>query len=425
VEARRLETADRAFMLNSYFFFALFAVVGIYLLDLSGRFLNLSALRPELPDEFSDVYDAEEYARSQEYTREGTRFAIVEDSFDVIVFLAFWWLGGFARLDELVRVFAEDSILRGLLFFGVLYAATQVLALPFAIYNTFVIEEKYGFNKMTWRTFVADLAKALLLTLLLGAPLLALVLFLFEFIGGLAWLYGWIAVTGFSLLLTYLAPQLILPLFNKFTLLGEGELKDSIRVMAEKCEFPLTEVYEIDGSRRSTKANAFFTGLGRNKKIALFDTLIENHSVRELVAILAHEIGHYKKKHITQAVVLGALQTGVLFYMLGLFLNNRGLFDAFAVKEMSIYGSLVFFALLFQPLSKLLGVGMMIFSRKNEYEADAYAAEVTGHAEDLISGLKRLSKENLANLTPHPFFVFMNYSHPPTLKRIKTLESST
>lgn len=332
-------------------------------------------------------------------------------------------MGGFAWLDELVRGFAEYSILRGLLFVGLLFTASQILSLPFEIYSTFVIEEKYGFNKTHWRTFLADLAKTILLSFLLGVPVLALLLFFFEFFVGLAWLFGWIAVTCFSLLLTYLAPQLILPLFNKFTQLGDGELKDAIRAMAEKCDFPLKEVYEIDGSRRSTKANAFFTGLGRNKKIALFDTLIENHSVRELVAVLAHEIGHYKKKHITQRVVLGILQMGVLFYMLGLFLNNRGLFDAFAVKEMSIYGSLIFFALLFQPLSKLLGVGMMIFSRKNEYEADAYAAEVTGHPEDLINGLKQLSKENLANLTPHPFFVFMNYSHPPTLKRIKKLAS--
>lgn len=408
-------------MLNGYLFFVLFAVVGIYFLDLCGRYFNLSALKPNLPDEFSDVYDAEEYARSQQYTREGTRFAIIEDSFDIVVLLVFWWSGGFAWLDELVRQLVEDSILRGLLFIGLLSAATQILALPFEIYGTFVIEEKYGFNKTTWVTFVTDFVKALLLSLLLGGPLLAAVLALFEFFGSLAWLYGWIAVTGFSLLLTYLAPRLILPLFNKFTRLREGELKDSIRAMAAKCDFPLTEVYEIDGSRRSTKANAFFTGLGRNKKIALFDTLIENHSAGELVAVLAHEIGHYKKKHITQALALQILRTGVLFYVLGLFLNNRGLFDAFAVEETSVYGSLIFFALLFQPISKLLGVGMMIFSRKNEFEADAYAAEVTGRPQDLISGLKRLSKDNLANLTPHPFFVFMNYSHPPTLARITAL----
>lgn len=204
-----------------------------------------------------------------------------------------------------MRGLVEHSILRGLLFIGVLYAASQILALPFEIYSTFVIEERYGFNKMTWSILIADLAKALLLSLLIGAPLLSLVLFLFEFMGRLAWVYGWVAVTCFSLLLAYLAPRLILPLFNKFTPLGEGELKDSIRATAEKFEFPLTEVYEIDGSRRSTKANAFFTGLGRNKKIALFDTLIENHSVRELVAVVAHEIGHYKKQHIAQAMVLG------------------------------------------------------------------------------------------------------------------------
>ncbi|MEO1995423.1 MAG: M48 family metallopeptidase [Planctomycetaceae bacterium] len=414
-------TVDRGIMLNGYFFFILSAVVGIYLLDLIGRLFNLSALRSDLPDDFSDVYDAEEYARSQEYTREETWFANVQDSFGVIVFLAFWWSGGFAWLDGFVRGFAEDAILRGLLFTGVLYLVAQILAVPFDLYSTFVIEEKYGFNKMTWWTFTADIGKGLLLSLLLGAPLLALVLFLFESIGELAWVYGWVAVSGFSLLLTYLAPPLILPLFNKFTPLEEGELKDSIRAMAEKCEFPLTEVCEIDGSRRSTKANAFFTGLGRNRKIALFDTLIENHSVRELVAVLAHEIGHYRKKHILQAVILGVLRTGVLFFMFGLFLNNRGLFDAFAVEHTSIYVSLVLFAFLFQPLSKLLDVGMMTFSRRNEYEADAYAADVTGHPEDLISGLKRLSKDNLANLTPHPFFVFMNYSHPPTMKRIRTL----
>ena len=408
-------------MLNDYFLFVLFSVVGIYLLDLLSRLLNLSALSPDLPDEFSDVYDTEEYARSQEYTRERTRFAIVEDSFDLVVFLAFWWIGGFAWLDEHVRFAVGDSILRGLLFTGVLFAGVQILALPFEICSTFVIEEKYGFNRTSWRTFIADLVRALLLSLLLGTSLLALILFLFETCSGIAWLYGWIAVTALSLLLTYLAPRLILPLFNRFTPLGEGELKDSIWAMAEKCNFPLMEVYEIDGSRRSKKANAYFTGLGRNRKIALFDTLIENHSVPEVVAVLAHEIGHYKKKHILQALALQTLQTGALFYILGLFLNNRGLFDAFGVREMSVYGSLVFFALLFQPISRLLGFGMMVVSRRNEYEADAYAAELTGKPDDLISGLKRLSKDNLANLTPHPFFVFLNYSHPPVLKRITTL----
>jgi STE24 endopeptidase len=214
-----------------------------------------------------------------------------------------------------------------------------------------------------------------------------------------------------------------MPLFNKFKPLEDGELKTAIQEMSTKCQFPLTEVYEIDGSKRSTKANAFFTGLGKNKKIALYDTLIQNNGVGELVAVLAHEIGHFKKKHIVQSIVLGILQMGVLFFLLGKFLNNQGLFDAFGVEQVSVYGSLVFFTFLFEPVSKLLSVVMMVLSRKNEYEADAYAAEVTGRPEDLISGLKKLSKDNLSNLTPHPFFVFLNYSHPPMLKRLAALES--
>ena len=299
----------------------------------------------------------------------------------------------------------------------------MLISIPFELYDTFVIEEKFGFNKTTIGTFVADKLKGLLLALVLGAPILALVLFLFEKFGPNAWWYGWIAVSGFSLLMAYLAPTYIMPLFNKFKPLEDGELKSAIQGMSKKCEFPLTEVYEIDGSKRSTKANAFFTGLGKNKKIALYDTLIQNNGVGELVAVLAHEIGHFKKKHIVQSIVAGILQMGVLFFLLGQFLNNSGLFEAFSVKEVSVYGSLVFFTFLFEPISKMLSVAMMWLSRKNEFEADAYAAEVTGQPQDLISGLKKLSKDNLANLTPHPFYVFLNYSHPPMLKRIAALEA--
>jgi STE24 endopeptidase len=408
-------------MLNGYFVFVFIAVVGFYLLDLFGRVLNLRALSPELPAEFSDVFDSQEYARSQAYTRETTRFDIVEDTVSLAIFLAFWWLGGFGWLDELVRRFLDHSILQGLLFITLLHLGSQLISVPFSLYNTFVIEEKFGFNKTTRGTFLADYAKSLLLAALLGVPLLSVVLYLFERFDTSAWLYGWIAVTGFSLLLTYVAPQVILPLFNKFTPLPDGELKEAIQSMARRCDFPLTDVFEIDGSRRSTKSNAFFTGIGKNKKISLYDTLIKNHGVGELVAVLAHEIGHFKKKHIFQSLVLGILQMGVLFFLLGLFLNNRGLFDAFAVQETSVYGSLIFFSILFEPIQRFLSVGMMILSRKNEFEADAYAAEVTQCPEDLISGLKQLSKDNLANLTPHPFYVFINYSHPPLLKRIAAL----
>ena len=396
---------------NGYFIFVLVTVVGFFLLDFFSRMMNLGALKPELPSAFADVFDAAEYSKSQDYTREGTRFGLIEDTVSLLIFLAFWWMGGFGWVDAQVRnIVAENTILQGLLFIAFLYVGSTLISLPFELYDTFVTEEKFGFNKMTIGTFFADKAKGLLLAIVLGAPILALIFFLFDTFESYAWLYGWIAMAGFSLLITYLAPTYIMPLFNKFKPLEDGELKTAIQEMSQKCQFPLTEVYEIDGSKRSTKANAFFTGFGKNKKIALYDTLIQNNGVGELVAVLAHEIGHFKKKHIMQSMVLGILQMGVLFFLLGLFLNKRGLFEAFGVENVSVYGSLVFFTFLFEPVSKLLSVVMMVLSRKNEYEADAYAAEVTGRPEDLISGLKKLSKDNLSNLTPHPFYVFLNYS---------------
>lgn len=415
-------------MINGYFIFVLVTVLGFFALDFVSRMLNLSALKPELPSEFSDVFEASEYSKSQDYTREGTRFGLIEDTISLIVFLVFWWVGGFGIVDNWVRAIVPETwmmheILQGLLFMAVLYVGSTLISLPFELYDTFVIEEKYGFNKTTLATFFADKAKGLLLAIAIGAPILAIVFALLGRFPTYGWLYGWISVAAFSLLMTYLAPTYIMPLFNEFKPLEDGELKAAIQDMSVKCDFPLTEVYEIDGSKRSTKANAFFTGLGKNKKIALYDTLIKNNGVGELVAVLAHEIGHFKKKHIVQSIVLGILQMGVLFFLLGLFLNKEGLFQAFRVDKVSIYGSLVFFTFLFEPISKLLSVVMMVLSRKNEYEADAYAAEVTGRPQDLISGLKKLSKDNLSNLTPHPFYVFLNYSHPPMLKRLAALES--
>ena len=292
--------------------------------------------------------------------------------------------------------------------------------LPFEIYDTFKIEAKFGFNKTTRSTFISDKIKGLFLGALIGLPVLGLIIWLFESFEN-AWLWGWIFLSGFSLLMAYLAPAVILPLFNKFEPLEEGELKSAINDMAETCKFPLTELSVMDGSKRSSKSNAFFTGFGKNKKIALYDTLIANHSTSELVAVLAHEIGHFKKKHIMQTLFLGIAQTGVLFFVLGFFIRSEPLSSAFGVNEPSVYCSLLFFTLLFKPISKILSVLMNILSRKNEFEADAYAANVTGNADSLITALKKLSADNLSNLTPHPFYVFMHYSHPPVSKRIVEL----
>ncbi len=409
--------------LNGYFFFIALTVIGFYFLDVLSNLLNLKALKPELPEEFRDVFDREKYAQSQAYTRETTRFGLIESTFSLLVFLLFWWMGGFQWLDALVRGFGFGPIVTGLVFVTLLVLAGQLLSLPFTVYDTFVIEEKYGFNQTTPKTFISDLIKNLFLSALLGLPLFALLLYLFQnpAIENVAWLIAWVVTTLFQIFLLFIYPKWILPLFNKFKPLEDGELRSGIEEMADKCQFPLTGIFEMDGSKRSTKSNAYFAGFGKNKKIALFDTLIKKHTVPELVAVLAHEIGHFKLKHILKTLLLGIVQMGVIFFLLGLFMHNRALFDAFGVQETSIYLSFIFFSFLLSPLSKLIGVAMALFSRKNEFEADAFAVDVTGEASPLISALKSLSKDNLSNLTPHPFYVFINYSHPPMLDRIAAL----
>ena len=412
---------------NLYFWIILVAVIIIFLLDLVSEWFNLKALKPELPEAFGDVFDAGKYLQSQDYTRTTTRFGFLESTYGLVLFLTFWLLEGFPWLNSTISAWGHGDVTTGLLFFGILFVANEILTLPFDLYNTFRIEDRFGFNKTTMRTFFTDKIKGGILAVILGGPILALLLWLFssEFLEGKAWLWGWAALSGFSLLMAYLAPAIILPLFNKFEPLEDGELKDSINTMANKCQFPLTELSVMDGSKRSSKSNAFFTGFGKNKKIALYDTLIENHTTAELVAVLAHEIGHFKKKHIIQTMVIGILQTGILFFLLNLFIQNEQLSAAFGIMPPAVYCSFLFFAMLFKPISKVLSVVMSILSRRNEFEADAYAAEVTGEASSLVTALKKLSADNLSNLTPHPFYVFMNYSHPPVMERIEALQKRT
>lgn len=408
---------------NGWFVFVLVTVVLLWKLDFFSTLLNLKSLRPEIPEPFRGVYDEEKYQRSQEYTRTNSLFGIVESVVSLVAFLVFWWLGGFQWLDEIVRGWGLGPLLTGLVYVSILLLASQLLDLPLDLYDTFVIEEKFGFNKTTPGTFFLDRIKGLLLGAVIGLPLLALLLWLFDALP-MAWLWGWLAVTAVSLFLAYVAPTWIMPLFNRFEPLEDGELKTAIHEMAEDCEFSLREVMVMDGSKRSTKSNAFFTGFGKNKRIALFDTLIERHTVPELVAVLAHEIGHYKKRHVLQHMAVSIVTTGVLFYLLGLVLNNRGLFDAFGVKETSVYLSLVFFGILAQPLNRLLAIGGNVWSRKHEFEADAFARKATGEPAAMVTALKKLSQDNLSNLTPHPFHVFLNYSHPPVLRRIEALEAA-
>ena len=407
--------------MNIYLIIILAAIAIDFFLDLISNSLNLRALTKKLPDEFSEIYDEETYAKSQEYTKVRTRFGFLTGIFDLILLLVFWFTEGFNWLDQIVRSWGFGELVTGLFFIGFLMIAKSIISLPFSIYSTFVIEERFGFNKTTPKTFVLDLIKSLLLGAVIGIPLLAGILAFFMYTGELAWLYAWAAVTAFTLIMQYVAPTWIMPLFNKFTPLEEGELRTSIEEYTEKVNFPLKGLFVIDGSKRSSKSNAFFTGFGKNKRVALYDTLIENHTVPELVAVLAHEIGHYKKKHIIKGMVTSILHTGILFFLLSLFLSERALFDAFYVEEISVYTGLIFFGMLYSPIEMILSVFMQMSSRKHEYEADEFAATTTGKPGDMISTLKKLSKDNLSNLTPHSFYVFLNYSHPPVLQRIKAI----
>ncbi len=411
--------------MNIYAVIILLAIAVDFFLDLISNFLNLKSLSKTLPDEFDGVYDEETYAKSQEYTKVNTRFGFITGAFDLAILLGFWFSGGFNVLDQWVRGFGFSELVTGLCFMGVLMVAKMIIGLPFSIYSTFVIEERFGFNKTTPKTFVLDLLKGLLLGVLIGGPVLAAILAFFMYAGDLAWLYAWIALTLFTLVMQYVAPTWIMPLFNKFTPLEEGELRTAIEEYTQKVDFPLQGLFVIDGSKRSSKSNAFFTGFGKNKRVALYDTLIENHTTEELVAVLAHEIGHYKKKHIIKGMISGVLQSGVMLFVLSIFLQEPDLFEAFYMEEMSVYAGLIFFGMLYAPISMILSIFMQMSSRKHEYEADEYAAKTTGKPEDMISTLKKLSKDNLSNLTPHPFYVFLNYSHPPALERINALRKQT
>jgi STE24 endopeptidase len=408
---------------NTYLLFILAVLLVGYLLDLTVSLLTLRALDPVLPEEFDGIYDSKEYARSQEYTRATTRFSIFQSTFMLPLTVAFILAGGFNILDGWARSFGFSSIFTGLVFTGLLLLLSSLVQLPFTLYSTFVIENRFGLNRTTVKTFVLDILKTLLLALLLGGPILALILWFFERGGNLAWLYCWFLIITFTIIMQFVAPVIILPLFNRFTPLEDCPLKQAITEYARKQGFSLQGVYTMDGSKRSNRLNAFFTGFGRFRRIVFFDTLMEKMAIDELVAILAHEMGHFKKKHILKMMVATILQTGFMFALLSMFIKNPGMFSAFGMEHLSIYASLVFFGFLYSPISTVLSVMGNRFSRKYEYEADGYAVATTGLGPELIMGLKKLCRANMSNLTPHPLQVFLQYSHPPVLKRIEAIRA--
>ncbi|MCI5150534.1 MAG: M48 family peptidase, partial [Candidatus Electrothrix sp. MAN1_4] len=409
--------------MNAYLIFILTVLVLGYILDLIVALLEIRSLQPELPAEFRDVYNQEKYRTSQEYTRVTTGFSLIQDTVTLVLTLIFILAGGFNAVDLLARsVGFWGSIGTGLVFTGALLLLSFLVGLPFSLYSTFVIEERFGFNKTTAQTFFLDLVKGVVLAILIGGPLLAAILWFFEITGSMAWIYCWLAVTLFTFILQFLAPVLIMPLFNKFTPLEDGELKEGITRYATQQNFALQGIYTMDGSKRSTRLNAFFTGFGRFRRIVFFDTLMEKLQPQEIIAVLAHEMGHFKKKHIFKMMAASVVQTGLMFFILSLFLGNKQLFAAFGMEHISVYAGLIFFGFLYAPVSMLLAIFLHIYSRKNEYEADAWAVQTTdNNGEELINGLKKLSVHNLSNLTPHPLNVFLHYSHPPVLQRIEAI----
>ncbi len=407
---------------DSLFYLIIGILVVQYLVDTIVDNLNAQRFKHHVPEELEDVFAKEEYLKSQAYKQSNYRFGQLNNGFSLLLTLGFLFLGGFEWLDSIVRSISDAPIPMALLFFGFLVLGSSLFSIPFSYYKTFVIEERYGFNKTSKATFWTDLIKGWLLTAILGGGLLALVIWLLQFMGPNFWWYAW-AVFGILMLFVNLFySKLIVPLFNKQTALDDGSLKQAIENYALKVGFELQNVFVIDGSKRSTKANAYFSGFGKQKRITLFDTLINDLEEEEIVAVLAHEVGHYKRRHIVFNLITSLILTGVTLFVLSLFVNNPQLSLAIGVSRPSFHAALIGFVLLYSPISVLTGLAMNYLSRKFEFQADDYAKE-TFAASPLISSLKKLSKNNLSNLTPHPAYVFMHYSHPPLVERIRNLKA--
>ncbi|MGJ5643318.1 M48 family metallopeptidase [Formosa sp. S-31] len=409
-------------MTSTTLFYIIIAILSIsFIVDKVLDALNARHYNDTLPKELQDVYDAEEYKKSQAYKSTNYKFGILSSSFSFIITLVFLWCDGFNIIDTFSRQFSSNPIIVALIFFGVIMFASDILTTPFSYYKTFVIEEQFGFNKTTKATFFTDKIKGWVMAAILGGGLLSLIIWFYTITGAQFWIYAWALIAVFSVAINMFYAKLIVPLFNKQTSLEQGSLRDKISAYAKTVGFKLDNIFIIDGSKRSTKANAYFSGFGSEKRVTLYDTLVNDLSEEEIVAVLAHEVGHYKKKHIIFNLVASVVLTGVTLYILSLCIAEPVLSQAIGVSTPSFHVGLIAFGLLYSPISEITGLIMNVFSRKFEYQADDYAKK-TYNANDLITSLKKLSKHSLSNLTPHPAYVFMHYSHPTLFSRIKNLK---
>jgi STE24 endopeptidase len=404
------------------FIIILIIIIAGYAFQLFLGWLNTTRWSNILPDSLKGIYDEEKYRRQQDYERVNYRFGLLTGALSFLAILAMLVFRGFAWIDGIIHSYSESPIVQALLFFGIIALASDLLSTPFDIYNTFKIEGKFGFNKTTPKTYLLDKLKGWILAVIIGGGLLSLIVYIYTRTGSWFWIVAWGSVTVFSIFINYFYTKIIVPLFNKLTPLEDGELRQAISSFANRINFNLKNIYVMDGSKRSTKGNAFFSGFGRQKKVILFDTLINEHNTDEMVGILAHEIGHYKKKHIVNGLISGILQTGAMFFLLSLLIGNPLLSQALGATKPSFHLGLITFGILYSPLSLLLGLLSNSISRKHEYQADYYAG-IHHNPEALATALKKLSVKNLSNLTPHKAYVFFYYSHPPLLERLRAIDS--
>lgn len=407
---------------TTLFYIIVIILIVQYLVDTVLKILNARRFDDPLPEEVSDLMDQEEYRKAQAYKKVNFKFGMISTTFSTLLTILFLVLGGFEWIDQVTRGVTEHPVLMALVYFGIIFFASDIIQLPFSYYQTFVIEERFGFNTTTIKTFVLDKIKGWLMGIIIGGLILALVIYFYKWAGTDFWWYAWALIAVFTVFLNLFYSKLIVPLFNKQTPLEDSSLKEKIESYARNVGFELEQIFVIDGSKRSTKANAYFSGFGKQKRIALFDTLVKDLEEDEIVAVLAHEVGHYKKKHIIFNLVASIISTGITLFVLSLFVNNPELSAAIGVSQPSFHAALISFGLLYSPISELTGLAMNHLSRKFEYQADDWARS-TWNGSDLISSLKKLSKHSLSNLTPHPAYVFMYYSHPPLVQRIRNLRA--
>ena len=408
-------------MENLYYYIIIFAIIIEYLLSSIGSILDIKNITPTIPSDFKKAYDQEKYILSQDYLKARTSFGLFSSSFSLILIMIVIHSDIFGLLDQFVRGQSDSYILQGLLFIGIIYFFQDIVSLPFSIYHTFVIEERFGFNKTTLNLFIIDKIKGYAIFIVLGSIVITPILYFFHVYGDIGWLIAWSILTAFMIAVQPLFVHVIAPMFNKFTPLEEGELRSAIEKYTAKVNFPLARIDIMDGSKRSAHSNAYFTGFGKSRRIAIFDTLVEKHSTNEIVSVVAHEVGHYKLKHVLQGTILGIIETGIMLFAFNLIMNDISLFQVFGVGQLSVHAGIVFFSMLYAPVSMFTSIVTTAISRKNEYEADKYSYDTTNNREALVSMLIGLSANNLSHLTPHPLKVFLSYSHPPVVDRIKAV----